>query len=112
MPAQVRFLRLLDELITPSAQRTYKKAIFVFILEILNQESEDTFFTLRRNDEKANRASRARKRPPREQTRPSELAPLANAKECYSEDETPTLKESAPATALPAQRPNSLPQPQ
>ena len=36
---------LLGKLITPEAQRMYKKAIFVYILEILNQEREDLFLT-------------------------------------------------------------------
>jgi len=36
---------LLGELITLAAQRMYKKAIFVYILVLLNQEDEDTFFT-------------------------------------------------------------------
>ena len=37
---------LLSKPITPSAQQVLKKTIFIFILEILNQEREAEFFTL------------------------------------------------------------------
>jgi len=36
---------LLGELITPVAQRMYKKAIFAYMLELLNQEGKDPSFT-------------------------------------------------------------------
>lgn len=89
---------LLDAPITTSAQRIYKKSIFVFILELLNRESEDTFFVPKHGYAKDNCANRERKRiarkraraTKRERTReankslespPSDPTPLANAKE-------------------------------
>ncbi len=51
---QMCILSLLGAPITISAQRMYKKSIFVFILELLNRESEDTFFALKRGDAKEN----------------------------------------------------------
>ena len=46
---------LLGELITPAAQKMYKKAIFVYILEILNQEGEEPLSSPKRNREKTAR---------------------------------------------------------
>jgi len=40
---------LLGKLITPAAQKLYKKVIFVYILEILNQEGKEYFFTPKHN---------------------------------------------------------------
>ena len=95
---------LLGELITPAAQRMYKKAIFVYILELLNQEGEDTFFTLKHGHEKIAQTHWKSK----QTLPPSELAPLANTRECQSEDaervktvqqvEAPTPKEITLAT--------------
>ena len=97
---------LLGELITPAAQRMYKKAIFVYILELLNQEGEDTFFTSKHGQEKIARTNWERK----QTLPPSEPAPLANARECQNEDamgakaaqqvEAPTPKENTPVTPV------------
>jgi len=51
---------LLDGPITTPAQKMYKKSIFVFILELLNRESKDTFFALKHGDTKENRANHER----------------------------------------------------
>jgi len=73
---------LLGKLITPAAQRMYKKAIFVYILEILNQEGEDALFTSKHSCEKTARANWKRKQTPP----PSEPAPQANAEECQDDN--------------------------
>ena len=52
---------LLSRPITPSAQRMLKKAIFVFVLEILNQEREVEFFTLEYGDTRKNNAEQEKK---------------------------------------------------
>ena len=52
---------LLGARITISAQRTYKKSTFFFILELFDRESEDTFFALKR-DAKENCANCQRTR--------------------------------------------------
>jgi hypothetical protein len=62
---------LLNELITLSAQKTYKKAIFAFILELLNQENEVTFFTSRHEDAKTHHTSQTWWRPTHKNTRPA-----------------------------------------
>jgi len=54
---------LLNAPITHSAQKQLKRAIFTFILEILNQEYEDTFFAPKCGDAKENCASHEKKRP-------------------------------------------------
>ena len=106
---------LLGELITPAAQRMHKKAIFVYILEILNQEGEDTLFTSKHGHEKTARANRKRKQTPA----PSEPAPQANARECQEDEaktdhqvKAPTPKENPPAppeddTAMAQQPPST-----
>ena len=43
---------LLGKQITPEAQKTYKKAIFTYILEILNQEVEEPPITPKSGHEK------------------------------------------------------------
>ena len=57
-----RAFSLLSRPITPSARRMLKKAIFVFILEILNQEREVEFFALEYGDTGKNNAEQKKKR--------------------------------------------------
>jgi len=112
---------LLGKLITPAAQRMYKKAIFVYVLEILNQEGEDVLSTSKHGHEKTAHANWKRKQTPP----PSEPAPQANAKECQDDNaeeaktdqqvEAPTPEENPPAPpeddTVVAQQPPPTPTP-
>ena len=53
---------LLSKPITPSARRMLKKANFVFILEILNQERDAEFFALGFGDTRKNCAEQEEKK--------------------------------------------------
>ena len=67
----------------------------MYVLELLNQEGEDTFFTSKHGHEKIVRTNWERK----QTLPPSEPAPLANARECCCQKvKAPTPKENTAAT--------------
>jgi len=96
---------LLGELITSAAQRMYKKAIFVYILELLNQEGEDTFFTSSHDHEKIVRTNWNRK----QTLPPSELTTLDNTRERCCEDAVSAKADQIVEVSTPNENPPANP---
>jgi len=76
---------LLGKLITPSAQTIYKKAIYNFILELLNQENNDKFFTLQSNAEENHTSRECKQYASKQLPTTLETTPLVNARVCHCE---------------------------
>src|SRR5258708_357912 len=83
---------LLNVPITAPAQKIFKRAIFIFILELLNKEREDDFFNFKCSSAKENCATYKRK----QLTHKSMHAP---GQECtHKPSQSPEIPPSNPAT--------------
>jgi len=76
---------LLGKLIIPSAQKIYKKAIYLFILELFNLENNNKFFILQINAEENHTSWECKQYTSKQLPTTFEKTLLVNARECHCE---------------------------